>query len=70
MTNKFVITEEQKGKLRRLLTEKEFNNLLSKEWEIFFDELNYLIVSRFVNDEPTEQSNALDKIYIQIYNQN
>lgn len=70
MKNKFIITEGQKENLKQLLSKEEYNKIILKKWDDFFVELAGLVATRFENDEPTEQSNALDKIYIQIYNQN
>ncbi len=70
MSNKFIITEEQKEQLRQLLSKEEYNKVILKKWDDFFVELAGLVATRFENDEPTKESNALDRLYTQIYNQN
>ncbi len=68
-----IITEEQKGKLHFVLTKQEFDHLMSfvDNLENFQTELDDLIISRFdERDEATPQSEELQCIYDEIYNQN
>ena len=69
-----IISQEQLNRLKDLLTDEEFANILNavKENSIdkFQDLLNDYIVMRFENDEPTEEADKLESIYFEIYNQN
>ncbi len=68
---KFIITTEQKEKLKNILTEEEFRNLCPLVWDDFFVELNECTILRFnEDDEPTDISNQLEDIYFEILNQN
>ena len=67
------ITSEQKEKLKKSLTEDEFHRLMSVVNDLpeFLSELNELIISRFDDDdEDTPESEHLQRIYDEIYNQN
>lgn len=68
-----IITEEQKQQLQELLTEEEFAALMAYENDVgeFESELNALITTRFdAEDEATAESNKLEDLYYEIYNQN
>ena len=68
-----IITQEQKNRLKELLTEREYKHLMQYVFDIFQfqTELDDLIVSRFdENDENTEDSELLQRLYDEIYNQN
>lgn len=68
-----IITEEQKLRLKELLSSEEYKNLISKinDSGDFLSELDDLIISRFdENDENTPDSERLQRIFDEIYNQN
>lgn len=67
-----IISEEQKQKLKRLLTESEYAEISKYFDDIgkFQDFLNDYIVMRFKNDEPTPEADKLEGLYFEIYNQN
>lgn len=66
----FIVTDNQKEKLKNVLTEEEYNRLIPLVWDDFFSELNDCIVTRFIDDEPTPEAWAVQRIYDEIYNQN
>lgn len=68
-----IIYEEQKNILKALLSDEEYSNLLAVENDIdkFQDLLDEYIFDRFDgNQEPTKESDKLEAIYYEIYNQN
>lgn len=68
-----IITQSQQEKLKEILKENEYDYLMSLTYDIFVfqTELDDLIISRFdENDENTVQSENLQRIYDEIYNQN
>lgn len=64
------VTQEQKSKLKELLTEREYNTVFSLDGEEFFSMLDNCIVDRFEDDEPTDEALAIQRIYDEIYLQN
>lgn len=66
----FIVTENQKERLKNALTEEEYNRLIPLVWGDFFSELNDCIVTRFSDDEPTPKAWIIQRIYDEIYNQN
>lgn len=70
-----IIHDAQLARLKELLTEAEYNPLLeavkADDIEKFQDLLDGYIFSRFDgNQEPTKESDKLENIYFEIYNQN
>lgn len=70
MDDKFIVSEEQNDKLKDLLTEEEYNQLVNLEFNDFYDTLSGFIDIRYENCEPTPKSEALEAVYYEIYNQN
>lgn len=70
MDDKFIISEEQKNKLKELLTENEYKTLIDLKFNEFYDTLSGFIDIRYEDCEPTQKSDALEAIYYEIYNQN
>lgn len=70
MDDKFIVSEEQKGKLKDLLTEEKYNKLINLEFNDFYDTLSVFIDIRYENCEPISKSDALEAVYYEIYNQN
>lgn len=70
MDNKFIISEEQKNRLKQLLTSDEYNALINLTFNDFYDTFSGFIDIRYEDCEPTLQSEALETIYYEIYNQN
>ncbi len=68
---KFLITTEQKEKLKNTLTEEEYKNVFSFEGDDFLGELSCCILDRFDGDGAhTPESSQLEDIYFEILNQN
>ena len=69
-----IISKEQIKRLKDLLTEDEYNEIIScvneDDIEKFQDLLNDCIVMRFVGDDPTKEAWAVQRIYDEVYNQN
>lgn len=70
MDDKFIISEEQKSRLKELLTEEEYKSLIELKFNDFYDTLSGFIDIRYEDCEPTSKSDALEAIYYEIYNQN
>lgn len=70
MDDKFIISEEQKNRLKELLTEEEYKALTDLKFNDFYDTLSGFIDIRYEDCEPTPKSDALEAIYYEIYNQN
>ena len=67
--NKFFITDEQKRRLKELLTQEEYNKLIVLTDAEFFDVLGDYIDIRVCDGEPTLDGKKLDDIYYEMYNQ-
>ena len=68
-----IIYEEQRSRLKELLSPDEYSNLLAVENDIdkFQELLDEYIFDRFDgNQEPTDKSDELERVYYEIYNQN
>ena len=65
------ITENQKNRLRDILDEKEYQDLMEEEIADFFTDLHLLIIG-YMDEEynHTNESDKLQKLYDEIYNQN
>lgn len=67
--NEFFITEEQKRRLKELLTQEEYDKLIVLKDDAFFDELGGYIDIRVSGGEPTQDGVKLDDLHYEIYNQ-
>lgn len=67
-----IVLDSQKERLKEILTNEEYTNLMSYLDDGFWfqTELASCAVNRFVDDEPTEEAYKLEKIYDEIYLQN
>lgn len=70
-----IITDNQKEKLKKLLSQKEYELLdtcLKEErYDDFFIELNFCVIDRFDKDcEATDESNIVERLYDEIAYQN
>lgn len=68
--DKFIVTDKQKKQLKNLLTKEEYEKVIALEWEEFSAELSRCIDVRYIDDAPTKESEAIEDIYYEIYNQN
>lgn len=68
--SKFFVTEEQKEKLKLILSKEEYDALMRLEWEEFHDEIIGYAVMRYENDEPTKEALTLEDIQNEVLNQN
>lgn len=67
--DRFFITEEQQHRLKEILTQEEYGQLIVLKDEAFFDKLGGYIDIRVRDGEPTADGVKLDDIYYEIYNQ-
>ena len=65
------ITEIQKNKLKNILDEQEYEELMKDGIADFFTDLHLLIIG-YMDEEynHTEESEELQELYDEIYNQN
>ena len=67
--HKFFITDEQQDKLKKILTQEEFDNLITLKNNAFFDMLYNYINNQIHNGELTPIGTLLKDIYFEIINQ-
>lgn len=66
----FIVTEKQRTRLKDLLNDEEYNEVFSHDWEEFSYALSRCIDVRYIDDAPTPESDAIENIYYEIYEQN
>lgn len=65
------ITENQKDRLKNILDEQEYEELIKDDIADFFTDLHLFIIG-YMDEEynSTKESDELQKLYDEIYNQN